>query len=335
MKRFILVPFIFLTLLSSNFALANGNLSIKITPRFELANGIINEYVFDEACLNTDNKESQLAWDLKTIPVFGFNADIELHRYVHIDINGSAGIPTRSGYMQDYDWLNSIGSTIGYPEWELENNPTELTNYSKHENTLKKYITFTASLGGNIYLPARITLTPKIAYQYEFIAFDGKNGFNIYKSNKYQKYDYTDKVISYAQEFNSMLLGLTVNISTLPQMFFTADFMISPKMTFLNALDYHYKPRIFYPYGIAFWDNFTNLFQLQSNITAQYKFNKYHQIGLTGFIQYIPLQKGNTRSNSLTKDQVHAPSGWTDAYINGGGTSRLIWSLGLNYSFSL
>ena len=333
MKKIIYL-FILLTFSSSLFALDSNFISFKITPRIELLNGSINEFVFNEANTNTGHKESQLDWDLITIPVLGFNTDIDLLHYVHINLNGSVGIPTRSGFMQDYDWLNSTGNGGYNPEWKNDD-PTELTNYSKHENYLEKYLTFTASFGGNIYLPAKIILTPKIAYQYEFIAFNGRNGFSIYKSNKFQESSFTGKVISYKQEVNSMLLGLTVNISTLPRMFFSADFMISPKMTFLNAMDYHYLPRDLMPYGVAFWDSFSNLFQLQSNITAQYNFNKYHQIGLTGFIQYIPLQKGNTRINSLTKNQVHPSSGWSDAYINGGGTSRLIWSIGINYSFSL
>ena len=45
-------------------------LSFKITPQFEIANGIINEYVFDEACKNTDNKLSELNWHLSSLAIF-------------------------------------------------------------------------------------------------------------------------------------------------------------------------------------------------------------------------------------------------------------------------
>ena len=105
MKRFIFL-IIVLTFSSSLFALDNDYLSFRITPRFEVLNGSINEYVFNEACLNTDNKESQLDWDIKTIPSFGINADFNLVKYININLDSSVGIPIKSGNMQDYDWLN-------------------------------------------------------------------------------------------------------------------------------------------------------------------------------------------------------------------------------------
>ena len=70
MLLFITCLIIFLTLCSSIFALDNNYLSFTITPRFEIVNGSINEYVYDKDCLNTDNKLSQLDWDIKNIPFF-------------------------------------------------------------------------------------------------------------------------------------------------------------------------------------------------------------------------------------------------------------------------
>ena len=104
MKKTIFSLIIFLTLCSSIFALDNNYLSFKITPRFEIVNGSINEFVFDEICTNTDNKVSQLDWDIKNIPTFGLKAEFDILRYIHINLDGSVGIPKISGYMQDYDW---------------------------------------------------------------------------------------------------------------------------------------------------------------------------------------------------------------------------------------
>ena len=335
MKRFVFL-IIFLTFSFSAFALDDNPLSFRITPRIELLNGSINEYVFNEANKNTDNKESQLDWDLKAIPVLGINADFNLFRYINIGLDGSFGIPIKTGNMQDYDWLNSICSTIGYPQWEDENNPTQLTNYSKHDNYLEKYISFSARIGVNIFLPAEIKLIPTISYQYEFISFSGKDGYNIYKWNNWQQKTFSGKVIDYKQELNAMLLGLSINISTIPKAFFTVDFSISPNMTFINAVDFHYLSRNnFYPYGKVFWDSFTGLTQIKANITGQYKFNKYHSLGLLTSLTYISISKGDTRIKALTEAGEISKGSWSGAIKNGGGTSRLIWSLGINYSFSL
>lgn len=332
MKRFIFLTII-LTFCSTSFALDNNVFSFRITPRVELVNGVINEYVFDASCKNVDNKESQLDWDVRNIPVFGINADFNLLKYINIGIDTSVGTPKKSGNMQDYDWLNFIF-------WKNEPH-TELTNYSIHDNFLLEYKTFSASAGPNIKLPADITLTPKLSYYYEFISFDGKDGYCTYKSNNWEKEDFSGKVISYKQETNALLFGLSVTVETLPKAYFYADMFI-PIIYLLNAVDYHYNR------GLLFWDNCSQIFQLQTHTTAQYKFNKYHSVGLSTSLQYIPLSHGDTRSrlidsegNILSDEAASKLYGrpytneWSDPIKNGGGTGRLIWSIALNYSFSL
>ena len=335
MKKNCIILITLLMFLSSTFALDSNYLSFRITPRFEVLNGSINEFVFDEECLNTDNKLSQLDWDIKNIPVLGINADFNLFRYINIGFDGSVGIPVKSGNMQDYDWLNSVKGDGNYPDWYYDD-WTELTNYSIHNNFLEKYITFSARLGVNIFLPAEIKLIPTISYHYDFISFSGKDGYSIYKWDKWQQKSFSGKVIDYQQELNAMLLGLSVNISTISKAFFSVDFSISPNMTFINAVDYHYRSRnIDDLSGKAFWDSFSGLSQIKANIISQYKFNKYHSLGLSTSLTYIPASKGDTRINALTEDGEISKGSWSGAFKDGGGTSRLIWSLGINYSFSL
>lgn len=329
MKKNFFSLIIFLTLCSSIFALDNNYLSFTITPRFEIVNGSINEYVYDKDCLNTDNKLSQLDWDIKNIPFFSLKGEVDIIKYIHFDIDGGIGVPKISGYMQDYDWLNSFGGKEGIPySWRYED-PTAITNYSKHTNKLEQYMTFTLGIGANVFLPAEIKLSPKIAYQYEFIYFSGTGGYKTYKADNWVQYNFTGKVISYKQEINSMLTGISITVDTISKAHFSADLMFSPKMTFLNAIDYHHAK------SKAYWDNFKNLWQIKANIEAQYKFNKYHCAGLSTSIQYIPVSVGDTRQKNIESDGSLSEGPWGAAYVNSGGTSRLIWSIGLNYSFSL
>ena len=335
MKRFSAVLFISIFIAFSITAFDNDTLLIRITPRVGLLNGTINEYVFDdENCKNTDHKVSQLDWDVKNIPVLGLKAEVDFLRYIAISFDGSVGISKESGYMQDYDWRNSLaGIYKGVPRTWIGDDATELTDYSKHTNVLEKYMDLYISAGGNIYLPFNLKLTPFISYQYEFIHFAGKYGFGVYKqydkSSAITDYSSNNQVISYLQETNAMFLGLSVKFDNIPHTNLSADFLVSPKMTFLNALDYHYT-RYF-----VCWDKHVNLWQLKGNIEADFKFNRHNKAGLSSSIQYIPVSRADTRAKDLLADGTIEPGLWSAPSINGGGTSRLIWNISLNYSFSL
>ena len=119
------------------FAIADGIINFDIRPEFGILHGSINEYVFEDACKNTDNLESRLDWDVTAIPYIAGAADITILRYIFIGVNGRYGFPITSGNMQDYDWLNSVPPPK-YSSW-LQDDPTELTNYSKHNNFLDSY----------------------------------------------------------------------------------------------------------------------------------------------------------------------------------------------------
>ncbi len=304
-------------------ALDNNYFAFCITPQFEIANGIIKEYVFEDICLNTDNKESQLDWNVKTIALFGLQADFDIIRYISLGFSGSFAVPQRSGFMQDYDWLNSV--TTGW----TDEDPTECTNFSEHINKLDKYIIFKAFLGGNIYLPAEIKVTPRLGYRYEFIRFTGYYGYSDYKWNNHQIQSFTGKVISYEQEINSLLLGLNIKLACIPRTIINLNFDISPRAGTLNAIDYHYARTT------AFLDKFTKLLLLESGLRVQYAFSKNHSAGISGSLQYIPLSKGSTYNRGINRKGELTGDSWQALSGCNGGTERFIWSLGLNYSFSL
>ena len=328
MKRhFLLSVIILLTSISGSlFALDNkyeNYFSFRITPQFEIVNGLINEYVFDENCKNTDNKLSELNWHLSSIALFSLQADFDIIKYISVGLSTSFAVPQRSDFMQDSDWQNS--TTTG---WEKDA-PTERTDFSEHVNNLNKFISFTVSAGGNIYLPFNITLVPYVAYQYEFIKFTGSEGYGIYKQDNFNPSDWKGKIISYEQELNSVFLGLKAKLNCIPKTLINLNFSISPKMTIINAIDYHFTR------SLAFNDKIKNPLVINSDISAQYAFTKNHSAGFTGKIQYIPLSKGDTYQGKIDSSGELSSDDWKQIGTDTGGTDRFIWSLGLNYSFSL
>ena len=334
MKRFLLLAVVLLFSAASLSGLDNKYdkyFSFKVTPQFEIANGLIQEYVFDPKCKNTDNKLSQLDWHLSTIALFNLQADFDILRFGALGFTVTAGVPQRSDYMQDYDWQNSVTTA-----W-LNDDPTELTNFSEHVNHLDKFINYKLYLGGNIYLPLEIKITPYLGYQYEFIRFTGSQGYGEYKNKKkgIDKLDFAGNVISYEQELNTFILGIKLLVNSIPRTSINLDFDISPNMTYLNAIDYHYVNGAGGAYGTAFKDSFKNLMLIDSSLIAQYRFTKNHSAGISGRIQYIPLSKGTTSSRVIDKNGNFKTDEWQPIKSSYGGTERFIWSFGFNYSFSL
>ena len=338
MKRIITLLLITLILLPAVklFALDNpieDYLTFRITPQFEVANGVINEYVFDPECKNTDNKLSQLDWNVSTVSLFNLQADFDIIKYISLGLSASFGVPQRSGFMQDSDWRNSTTAI-----WKGDD-PTERTDFSEHINKLDKYINFKIDLGGNLYLPLEFKLTPHISYQYEFIKFTGWYGYGEYKpydgGEELTKISFSEKVISYEQESNSVFAGLKLISTFIPHTFIQLNFDLSPKLTFINAIDYHYPTQQYGDVGTAFWDKFKNILQIQTGLTAQYSFTKNHSAGFAGKIQYIPLSKGDTSQTAIDKKGNFTTNNWQSIDSGNGGTERFIWSLCLNYSFSL
>ena len=330
MKRLLISAAFIISSLINLSALDNkiaDYLSFKITPQFEIANGCIKEYVFDPACKNTDNKLSELDWNISTIALFNLHADFDIMRYAYVGLSAAMGVPQRSDYMQDYDWLNSVTA-----DWK-DDDPTELTNFSEHINHLDKYITFSAGLGGNLYLPLEFKISPRAIYKYEFIKFTGSNGYSDYKVNNHVKKDFSGKVISYEQTLNTLLLGTNIKVGIIPRTEINLNFDISPNLTFINAIDYHYVNSG--SYGTAYLDSFKNLLLMEAGATAQYCFSKNHSTGLCYKIQYIPISHGETSSRVIDKNGNFLTDTWIPVSSGGGGTERFIWSLCLNYSFSL
>ena len=334
-RKFIL--FFFSIFFSDFLIFSNENkfFSFRVTPKIELANGQINEYVFSAACKNENYKLSELDWDFNNIPVISICGEFDFIKYIHAQIKFCSGMPKQSGYMQDYDWLNSVaGPTTPDTEisW-LNDSPYEVTNYSRHNNELQNYTTFSLGIGTNIFLPQRITLTPAILYYYDYLDFISKDGFTYYKYNNWNVNYHFGKAISYKQETNALLLALKMHMETFDYIVFDADFFFSPAMTFLNAIDYHYVQQR--STGTAFWDEFTNIWQVGASTQIQYRFNKSNSAGISASVQYIPLYHGNTRVRGIDANGNLDSEGWSAPHFNTGGTERIIWKIGLSYSFSL
>ena len=318
------------TLVIVNFIFAeNKIISVDAKANISLLNGSISEYVFNPASHNTDDVLSRLDWDVKNVPIVSVSVDLTLFKYAYFNLGAGFGFPsTPSGNMQDYDWLNCIpikNGGFGLPKQY----GTELTNYSIHDNFLNSYRNIFVKIGYNFYLPLKITITPFVAYNYEYLGFDGFDGYRKYKKENWQKIEFSGNVISYFQETNAFLVGIKLISPVLFNLKIDGEFLISPYTSNINALDKHHIRKT------HFMDLMPWSYQLQSSLNLSYSIQKHHKIFVQGFLQYIPVSKGNDYFRYTDENGNYTPTYWTIDKSCQGGTSRFLWQISLGYCFSI
>lgn len=317
--------FTLFVLLITSFTFAqNKIISVDAKANISLLNGSISEYVFDPASHNTDDVLSRLDWDVKNVPIVSASVDLTLFKYAYFNLGAGFGFPsTPSGNMQDYDWLHCY--EFGLPEQY----GTELTCYSIHDNFLNSYRNIFVKIGYNFYLPLKITITPFVAYNYEYLGFDGFDGYTEYKQHNWQKKELSGNVISYFQETNAFLVGVKLISPVLFNLKIDGEFLISPYTSNINALDKHHIRKT------HFMDLMPWSYQLQSSLNLSYSIQKHHKIFVQGFLQYIPVSKGNFYSRKTDKNGNYTSTDWTIDKSCQGGTSRFLWQISLGYCFSI
>ena len=322
--------FTLFVLLITSFTFAqNKIISVDAKANISLLNGSISRYVFDPASHNTDDVLSRLDWDVKNVPIVSASVDLTLFKYAYFNLGASFGFPsTPSGNMQDYDWLNCIpikNGGFGLPKQY----GTELTNYSIHDNFLNSYRNIFVKIGYNFYLPLKITITPFVAYNYEYLGFDGFDGYRKYKKENWQKIEFSGNVISYFQETNAFLVGIKLISPVLFNLKIDGEFLISPYTSNINALDKHHIRKT------HFMDLMPWSYQLQSSLNLSYSIQKHHKIFVQGFLQYIPVSKGNDYIRYTDENGNYTSTNWTIFESSQSGTSRFLWQISLGYCFSI
>ena len=319
--------FTLFVLLITSFTFAqNKIISVDAKANISLLNGSISEYVFDPASHNTDDVLSRLDWDVKNVPIVSASVDLTLFKYAYFNLGAGFGFPsTPSGNMQDYDWTYCF--EFDFPE----EYGTKLTYYSIQDNFLNSYRNIFVKIGYNFYLPLKITITPFVAYNYEYLGFDSFDGYSAFKEDDTWQKDeeLSGIVISYFQETNAFLVGVKLISPVLFNLKIDGEFLISPYTSNINALDKHHLRQL------HFMDLMPWSYQLQSSLNLSYSIQKHHKIFVQGFLQYIPVSKGNFYSRKTDKNGNYTSTDWTIDKSCQGGTSRFLWQISLGYCFSI
>ncbi|MFP3043016.1 omptin family outer membrane protease [Treponema primitia] len=249
---------------------------------------------------NTDNKLSQLLWDLKPLVYIGtalsFSRANPLAGLGAVtDLSVKFGLPLLSGTMEDRDWQDS--------------NPDLLTNFSSHDAYIQGAMLLDFSGGIAIPIVSRVVIKVLASFSYmrfSWIARDGYAQYNESGWNSSLPKTYSQGTgISYDQEWLILSPGLGLFWPFYRSLNLDFRFFISP-LIFANDLDNHFfrDPNAFGDGDIfrakkserylQFTDHTRDGIYLEPSLNLTFSPNPYLSLLFHGSWRYISGVRGDT-----------------------------------------
>ena len=295
--------------------------SISFEPEFGFLNGTIIENVWYAKKTNSNTstvytpttKLSRLDWQLQNTPYFGLDFTTVFNEHLLFDFNIFTALSRDCGIMEDYDW-------------KKEDQPNHLTNYSIHTNALESYSNIYFTIGYILKINAvfPISITPSFGIDFYEFDFTGRSGYKMYEDDNWEKEYFSDEiVIEYTQSYVCPHLSISADFD------FTSFFetKLVAGISYIdeyNAYDIHEVRHIY------FNDRIKQAWLFDGKLQLSYKINRTHKLSLNGTINYMPDAYAFTYISTTT---INNFSENPDA-TNLGGTSRLMWSYGINYTYT-
>lgn len=283
----------------------------SFSPMLDFKYGTAREYVFYNNCTYSNDKLSELDWDIKPMVQIGVNANggwkgILLSGYIE------GAVPNKSGTMADSDWLNVQTSNLDNYQYK--------THYSESDNYVDSCMNCGVRLGYTFTLPFSIELYPFGAFDYEHIGFVAKDGtywygsqitsgghtyYTPYTDKNNQTSDSMDgKNVGYTRYSYFTWIGLQAAYTLKNKFKFDASFQAAPYV-YCQSQDEHYLK------GATYVDVTSGTFcAFKYATSAAYIFNKRYSLNLA--VSYFTLN--TLRGDSYQKygsSYVHLTS--TDA----------------------
>ncbi len=221
-----------------------GDFKLSLEPLAGFRYGQIDEYVFLKQCDYSDDKLSELNWELKNEYYAGANIEAGWKK-IFIKTTFTAGIPMQTGSMTDSDWLNAQVANAGDYQYK--------TCYSSHDNYLEYDFSFGIKSGYDFDLLEKekfsLKVRPFLGFDYNIIKFKGKNGSGSYGygSSPYLEYNdensleytYSGKVISYQRQTYLTWLGFETVFELFSRYRLNTGFQFSPYL-YAESIDTHW-----------------------------------------------------------------------------------------------
>jgi outer membrane protease len=266
------------------------------------------------------NYLSQLLWDMKPLVYVGAGASFSRNRFrdalgLYMDLSFKAGIPTRTGRMEDRDWKV----------------PSTLTNYSVHDNYTTRAFLMDFAMGVSLPLRFRDRIFAFLeaggVASYSYFDWTAQDGY--YQYDETNGWDssvpkipvYGDQ-IAYYQHWLTLSPSVAVVIPIWSRWLVEVSLKAAPGSIWVWSLDEHIGRQI------EFQDRPVGGFLVEPGLEVSYSFNAYLSLGIYASYRYIRDSRGNSRSRGATG--VYSP--WT-SNTAGAGFHALDSGLTLKASF--
>lgn len=265
---------------------------LSVAPVFGIRKSESEEIIYTDS---TDEKLSELNWEETPVFQIGAISFVSLNNF-NLRLNFLYGFTNDFGEMTDSDWnLSGLKTT-----------------YSIHEEKVAKDISsgFDFFYDFNFF-DKKFTLSPGVAFDYNYVSFEARNGYGWYGSYLYSKtgedvawnsgnarkakkvagIDYSRKSFS---TYFSIFAGTQIrNFSA------QLGFFISP-FTYYDVLDHHYSAnseKYGYDCNYIFKDFFKHL---KIDLDLSYKFNNFLRANLSVCFEKQFLDYGTMYSSYYT-----------------------------------
>ncbi|MDR2246665.1 MAG: omptin family outer membrane protease [Treponema sp.] len=284
---------------------------------------------------------SQLLWDMKPLVYAGAGASFSMNEFrdalgVYADLSFKAGIPFRTGIMEDRDWLNPSDLTM-------------LTNYAVTENYTTRAFLTDFALGVSIPLKYRDRVFAFLklggAVSYRYFDWTGRGGYaqedfshGVDPSDLQMLLD--GDVIAYYQHWLTVSPGFALLIPIRSRWLIEVSLNAVSGSIWVWALDKHlYKEKMLQEnpgynqnQSTEFQDRLAGGILLEPGLEVSYRFNAHLALGSYVSYRYIQNSRGDNRNRRMTGVySVYPP--WTRNNTAGAGFLALDAGLTLKASF--
>jgi outer membrane protease len=264
----------------------------------------------------TDDKWSQLLWNMKPLVYAGVNVGIdwrqEKRRWgLFTDGTFKFGFPGKTGIMEDSDWLRT-------------DNPDWLTNYSKHDNRTDSALLIDADLGISFRLSESFSLKTYFVYSYMSFSWAASGGFYLYPSWYEKKHSFeesTGSVVTYQQNWHIISPALALYGKFNRYFDIELSLKASP-FIWCVADDNHIQTNAYYTDTVEFG------FFIEPNLVFSYTPKDYFSLSLSVSYRDISGTRGDTEVNVPGKAAVTVEK-------NMAGAGYHTFDIGLSAKFSV
>jgi outer membrane protease len=215
--------------------------ALSVEPQAGFLRGQARELVFRDE--SSDSLESELLWDLKPLWYAGTSLEFSREKRARrsgffFSLSFMAGLPGKSGVMEDRDWLGPSG---------------ELTNYSRHDSEAGSAVITGFSAGLDVPPPLGSVLAFRLSCGLSYMCFSwtARDGYFRYGSQSGGNFlplndadpriPVSGSVVSYSQRWLYMPMGLSVMI--FPGRIFSGSlsFYAGPVLKYKGEDEHHFR----------------------------------------------------------------------------------------------